>query len=55
MGRVTVGVDAMGGVTPANRITQWSAAPATWGGTFGQDVHRQSITEMAPHTHPYAS
>ncbi len=55
MGRVIVGVDGMGGATPANRITQWSAAPATFGGTFGEDAHRQSITEMAPHTHPYAS
>jgi len=55
MGRTIVGVDSMGGVSPANRITQWSTAPATWGGTFGQDAHRQSGAEMAPHSHPFTA
>ena len=55
MGRVIVGVDAMGGASAANRITQWAAAPATWGGTFGEDAHRQALAEMAPHTHSFAS
>ena len=51
MGRTIVGVDAMGGASPANLINQWAAAPATMGGTFGEDAHRQSISEMAPHSH----
>ena len=51
MGRVIVGVDAMGGVRAVNRITQWSTAPSRMGGTFGEDAHRQSVAEMAPHDH----
>jgi prepilin-type N-terminal cleavage/methylation domain-containing protein len=51
MGRTIVGVDVMGGANAANRITQWSSAPAKVGGTFGEDAHRQSIREMAPHVH----
>lgn len=51
MGRTIVGVDAMGGADAANRITQWATAPATLGGTFGEDAHRQSVIEMAPHEH----
>lgn len=51
MGRTIVGVDAMGGASAVNRVTQWSTAPATMGGTFGEDAHRQSVAEMAPHDH----
>jgi prepilin-type N-terminal cleavage/methylation domain-containing protein len=51
MGRTIVGVDGMGGVSPTNLITQWSTTPSTMGGTFGEDAHRQSVTEMAPHDH----
>jgi len=51
MGRTIVGVDSMGGASAANRITQWGASPSTMGGTFGESAHRQSVTEMAPHTH----
>ncbi len=51
MGRTIVGVDSMGGASPTNLITQWSSAPATMGGTFGESAHRQSVSEMAPHNH----
>ncbi len=51
MGRTVVGVDGMGGANTANRITQWSTASATVGGVFGEDAHRQRVTEMAPHNH----
>jgi prepilin-type N-terminal cleavage/methylation domain-containing protein len=50
-GRTIVGQDAMGGSSAANRITQWGALPATLGGTFGEDAHRQAQSEMAPHQH----
>jgi hypothetical protein len=49
MGRTIVGVDAMGGVPAANRITQWSTTPGTMGGSFGEDVHALTIAEMPPH------
>jgi prepilin-type N-terminal cleavage/methylation domain-containing protein len=55
MGRTIVGVNVMGGANSANRITQWSSAPATVGGTFGEDAHRQTVAQMAPHTHSFAS
>ena len=51
MGRTIVGVDGIGGVSPANRVTKWGSGPATIGGTFGEDAHRQTVQEMAPHTH----
>jgi len=51
MGRTMVGVDAMGGASATNRITQWSLLPAKMGGVFGEDVHRQTIDQMAPHQH----
>ena len=51
MGRTIVGVDSMGGASAANRISQWGASPATTGGTFGEDAHRQTVSEMAPHAH----
>ena len=51
MGRTIVGVDTMGGANPASRIKQWGALPATMGGTFGEDSHRQTVLELAPHTH----
>ena len=54
-GRIPVGVDSMGGSSAANRITQWGASPATMGGTFGEDAHRQTVAQMAPHTHSCAS
>ena len=50
-GRTLVGVDTMGGASAANRITQWGASPSTMGGVFGEDAHRQAISEMAPHQH----
>jgi len=49
MGRTVVGVDAMGGANAANRITQWSMAPATIGGTFGEDKHHLTIPELPAH------
>ncbi len=51
MGRTIVGVDAMGGASPANRIIQWGSLPSTMGGAFGESAHRQAVTEMAPHNH----
>ena len=51
MGRTIVGVDAMGGARAANRITKWGNGPFAMGGTFGEDAHRQTVQEMAPHTH----
>ncbi len=50
-GRTPIGVDGMGGSSAANRVTQWGALPATMGGTFGEDAHRQTVAEMAPHAH----
>jgi len=55
MGRVIVGIDAMGGAMPKSRISQWSLSPATMGGTFGEDAHRQSLSEMAPHAHTFTA
>ena len=49
MGRTIVGVDGMGGVAAANRITQWGSAPGLIGGTMGEDVHALTIAEMPPH------
>jgi len=50
-GRTIVGVDAMGGSSAVSRITQWGTLPTTIGGTFGEDAHRQTIAELAPHAH----
>ena len=55
MGRTIVGQDAMGGVSAANRITQWGTLPGTLGATFGEDAHRQTWAQMAPHSHSFAS
>ena len=55
MGRTIVGVDAMGGASAANRITLWGSLPETLGGTFGESAHRQSVAEMAPHTHNFVA
>jgi microcystin-dependent protein len=54
-GRTIVGIDAMGGASAANRITQWGSLPATLGATFGEDAHRQTVAQMAPHTHSFSS
>jgi prepilin-type N-terminal cleavage/methylation domain-containing protein len=51
MGRTIVGVDGMGGASVTNRISQWGSKPGTMGGAFGEDAHRQSVQEMAPHNH----
>ena len=51
--RTVVGQDNMGGAGTTNRITQWGSSPSTIGGTFGEDAHRQTVAEMAPHTHSY--
>jgi len=53
MGRTIVGQDAMGGAVAMNRITQWGTFPSTMGGTFGEDAHRQTLLELAPHTHNF--
>ena len=55
MGRTIVGVDTMGGASAANRITQWGSLPAALGSTFGEDAHRQTVAQMAPHTHSFSS
>jgi len=49
MGRTIVGVDGMGGVNAANRITQWGTLPATLSGTFGEDTHHLTIPELPAH------
>jgi len=46
MGRVIVGVDGMGSVAQANRISIWGTSPATVGGTFGEDVHTLTMLEL---------
>ncbi len=51
MARTIVGMDGMGGVSSTNLISQWSSAPASMGGRFGESAHRQSVAEMAPHVH----
>jgi len=46
MGRVIVGVDAMGGAAAANRITLWGTLPADMGGTFGESAHTLTMAEL---------
>jgi len=55
MGRTIVGQDTMGGASAANRITLWGNLPKTLGATFGEEAHRQTVAQMAPHSHSFAS
>ena len=63
MGRTIVGVDAMGGASAANRIPLWSGlpnlntggSPSILGSSFGEYAHRQSVLELAPHTHNFVA